>query len=267
MVRQPPTRVPPSEDTSVRVEDRFASLTAQFETLRAQVRQAQQLATLGTAVAMLAHEVNNLLTPIRAYVDSAVKTADVELMKKALTVTSRNVQILITMSARVLEISAAKPRKPEIVHVRSVLDDAAASLCRDLSKDGIDLAVEVEELLTAYVDPLQLQQVLFNLLLNAREAMAAQHGGRMNVSAARRDDRVIIELRNTGEPIPAELLLHIFEPFQTSKPSHREGRQRCGGLGLALCRDLVEENGGSIAVASEPGGPTIFRISLPAQPD
>jgi C4-dicarboxylate-specific signal transduction histidine kinase len=266
MVRQPPVCSQPKEEQAS-VEDRFSQLSSQFELLRAQVHQAQQLATLGTAAAMLAHEVNNLLTPIRAYVDTALNTADTGLMKKALAVTSKNVQILIRMSGRVLEISAAKARKSETVQVRRIIEDAVGSLCRDPAKDGIDLVVDVDETLTVYVDPLQLQQVLFNLMLNAREAMASQHGGRLVVHAERQGSRTIIELRNTGDPIPAELVPHLFEPFQTSKPSQREGRQRCGGLGLALCRDLIEENDGAISVISQPHQPTTFRISLPAKPN
>ncbi len=264
MIRQPPSPIVSPAQTPTAIEERFAELTAQFDVLRAQVRQAQQLATLGTAAATLAHEVNNLLTPIRAYAEYAVDSNDTELMKKALKVTTKNVQILIAMTARMLEISAAKAQRREMTDVRRVVDDAVASLCRDFSKDGIKLTIAVDEQLTAFVDPLQLQQVLFNLLLNAREAMVGKHDGRLSVSAARRDDRVIIEVRNTGDPIAPELLPHLFEPFQSSKPSQRDGRQRCGGLGLALCRDLIEENGGSIEVTSGAAGPTTFTISLPA---
>ncbi len=265
MTRQPPTRRATSPPADPTVEDRLDSLTAQFDTLRAQVRQAQQLANLGTAAATLAHETNNLLTPLRAYAEYALGSGDPELMKKALTVTAKNVLILINMTSRVLEISAAKPRRRETVAVRTVVDDAVASLCRDLSKDGIDLAVEIDDSLTVLADPLQLQQVLFNLLLNAREALAAGHGGRVTIVAARDADRVVIAVRNSGDPIPPDLLPHLFEPFQSSKPSQREGRQRCGGLGLALCRDLIEENDGAITVQSDPGQPTTFTINLPAE--
>jgi len=265
MGRQPPTRqsqVEPSADYAL--ENRFVELTAQFDLLRAQVRQAQQLASLGTAAAMLAHEVNNLLTPIRSYAEFALANQDVELMKKALTVTAKSVHILMGMSARVLEISAAKPRKPETVSVRKVIEDALASLCRELSRDGIGLTVEADPSISAWVDPLQLQQVLFNLLLNAREAMAAEHGGRLTISAHSSDTQAVITVSNTGPSIPAELLPHLFEPFQSSKPAERDGRTRCGGLGLALCKDLVEENDGTLGVTSDPGTLTTFTLRLPA---
>lgn len=264
MPRTSPMHAPPLPAMDVALEDRLRELSAQFDLLRAQVRQAQQLASLGTAAAMLAHEVNNLLTPIRGYVEYAQTSGDVELMKKALAVTAKNVLILTGMSARILEIGAAKPRQPETILVRRVVDDALASLCRDLDKDGIELTVDVADTLTVHADPLQLQQVLFNLLLNAREAMAAAHGGRLTVTASCHDEFVHIEVRNSGDPIPPELLPHLFEPFQSSKPAQRDGRTRCGGLGLALCRDLIEENGGAITVTSRPGEPTVFTIRLPS---
>jgi len=324
MVRQPPLRTRPVESrvkANPTIEDRFIQLSAQFDVLKAQVRQAQQLSNLGTAAAMIAHEVNNLLTPILSYADYALQCDDAQLAKKALTVTARNTRMLIAMSERVLELGAAKPQKRESVAVRQAVEDALASLCRDLSKDGISFELAIDESLTVFADPLQLRQVLFNLFLNAREAMAPNHSGRLSVSAylgrererpedqsrerKRADDTerrseklevrssgasfgdwpsaigigqspnhqiakspnlpdiVVIDIRNTGPPIPSELLPHIFEPFQTSKPMCREGKSRCGGLGLTLVRDLIVENNGAISVASDETG-TTFTITLPA---
>ncbi len=264
MAKASPTRTRSGAGVVPPVEDRFAQLSAQFELLKAQVRQAQQLANLGTTAATLAHEVNNLLTPIRSYTEYALNSNDHELMRKALSVTSKNAHMVIAMSSRILEISAAKPQMSEPAGVRVVVEDALASLCRDLSKDGIDLRVNVDASLSVQADPLQLQQVFFNLFLNAREAMSGSHSGRLIISATRREDSVVIEIRNTGDPIPPDLLPHVFEPFQSSKPVERDGRRRCGGLGLALCRDLIEENQGTIRVTSAPESGTLFTITLPA---
>src|SRR3990172_4739055 len=115
MAKAPPTRTRPGDSAVSPVEDRFAQLSAQFDLLKAQVRQAQQLANLGTAAAMLAHEVKNMLTPIRAYAEYALTADDHELMRKALTVTTKNGRLLIAMSSRILEITAAKPRQAESV--------------------------------------------------------------------------------------------------------------------------------------------------------
>jgi len=262
----PPTRHRLTDGIVSPVEDRFAQLSSQFDLLKTQVRQAQQLTNLGTAAAMFAHEVNNLLTPICAYTECALTSEDNELMRKALSVTNKSAQVMIAMSSRILEISAAKSKKAEVVGVRAVVEDALASLCRDLSKDGIELSVKIEESLTIQADPLQLQQVFFNLFLNAREAMSKTHSGRLAVSATQRGDKAIIEVRNTGDPIPEEFLPYLFDLFRTSKPVERGGRQRCGGLGLALCRDLIEENNGTIQAVSDAESGTVFTITLPATP-
>ena len=267
MIRQPPSqRKTPKESAApvLSIDDRFAVLTAQFDTLKAQVRQAQQLASLGTAAAMIAHEVNNLLTPILAYADSALQSNDLEFAKKALGVTARNARMLISMSGRMLELGAAKPQQREKTDLRQAVTEALASMCRDLEKDGISFAMKIEEGLCVLADPLQLRQILFNLFLNAREAMTAGHSGRVTVTAsAGSANHIVIEIRNTGPAIPPELLPNIFEPFQSSKPALQNGKVRCSGLGLALVRDLVQENSGTIEVTSTEQTGTTFRISLP----
>ncbi len=270
MITEPSVRTPRTNkrttafESAPTVEVQLSKLQAQFDLLKVQVRQVQQLSSLGAAAAMIAHEVNNLLTPVLSYTRTALNADDVELQNKALRATLNNVEMLIAMSERVLEIGTSGPPARESVSVRTAAQDAAASLCRDLAKDGIRFSIDVDEALTVWADSLQLQQVLFNLFLNAREAMAKSHSGRLTVSAARQEEQVIIEVRNTGEAIPPDLLPHIFDPFQTSKPVTRQGRRRCGGLGLALCRDLVEENSGTISVTSGPDMATTFTIVLPA---
>lgn len=275
-IRQTVLRSPPADslsqpgggagvmDPPVDFEKRVQQLQAQFDVLKAQVRQAQQLAGLGVAAAMIAHEVNNLLTPLRAYAQTALEGNDPELQRKALSVTLRNSEMLMAMSDRVLHISAAKPADRQPVRIRNVVEDALATLCRDPAKDGIRFLMDIDPALTAWVDALQLQQVLFNLMLNARNAMAKTHQGKLTVAASRQGDEVTILVRDTGPGIPSDLLPRVFDPLQSSKPVERNGHHRCSGLGLALCRDLVEENGGSITVTSVEGTGTTFTISLPA---
>lgn len=266
MNKKPPVRQPPNGRVAHSVEEQFAQLDTQFQQLKAQVRQAQQLSSLGTAAATFAHEVNNLLTPILSYAMSAVGADDMAFKNKALSVTIKNVQMLIAMSDRVLEISAAKSAKCESVSVKQVVKGALESLCRDVSKDGVTLTINVDDSMVVWADPLQLQQVLFNLFLNAREAMASSHSGRLMISAHVNDeqgDQMVIEICNSGPPIPPDLLPYIFDPLQTSKPINSEGKPRCGGLGLALCNDLIEENNGTIRATSDAVNGTTFTITLP----
>ncbi len=289
MIRQPPSvRRQPAEATNGRasIEDQVVNLAAQLETLRTQVRQAQVVASMGTVAATIAHEVSNLLTPILAFAESALQSDDFALAKKALEVTVRNSRMLISMSGRLLELSAPKPQHKERADVRLAVNDALSSLCRDVEKDGINFSMKVEEGLCVLADPHQMRQILFNLFWNAREAMATTHSGRLTVTAERQQgskaarqqveaiahghghvaagDFVLIEVRNSGPVIAPELLPKIFEPFQSSKPALRDGKLRCNGLGLALVRDLVRENDGSIDVTSNEQTGTTFRLFLPA---
>lgn len=277
MARRPPSPRPnrashtsrqgPADSTSApsgTVEAQLAGLQGLFDQLKAQVRQVQQLANLGTAAATIAHEVNNLLTPVLAYCQAATDSGDAALTTRALEVTLKHVRMLIGMSERVLEIGAVGGVKRESAVLRDVVEHAKASLCRDPSKDGISFSNQVDESIRVWVDALQLQQVLFNLLLNAREVMAPKHQGRLTVSAKRQGDRIVIEVRNTGEPIPPDLLPHVFELLQTSKPAASTDQHRCSGLGLSLCRDLIEENDGTIGVRSGTEIGTTFTIDLPA---
>ncbi len=274
MIRQQPIRVrtiegPQRDMESVSAvhpgaaEVQLAKLEEQLGLLKAQVRQAQQLASLGTAATTIAHEVNNLLTPIQSYAQAALNGNDDSLRVKALEVTLKGVKMLVGMADRVLAISAAKPAAREAVSVRTTAQEASASLCRDLQKDGIVFVVEADDALEVWADPLQLQQVFFNLFLNARGAMVAAHGGRLVVRGRREGDRVVIDVSDTGPGIAADLVDHIFDPLQSSKSKDPKRVQRCCGLGLALCRDLIEENAGTITVSSEPGAGTTFTIALP----
>jgi len=246
------------------IETRLVEVQRQLDDLKAQVRQAQQLAHLGTVAATIAHEVNNLLTPIRSYAQAALASEDHSLREKALTVTVRNVEMVTAMAERILEIGAASTPEKEPVSVQAIAQQGIESLCRDVSKDGIRLNADVNPSIRVVVDPLQLRQVFFNLFLNAWNAMAPARRGRITVRAAQVGDRVEVEVADDGPGIDPDLIDHIFDPLQTSKIASQNGKQRCAGLGLALCHDLILENGGTITVASRLGEGTTFTLNLPA---
>lgn len=246
------------------VEAHVAKLEEQLKLLKAQVRQAQQLAGLGTAAAMIAHEVSNLLAPVVGYAQYTLKNFDADLARKALERTLSNGQILIRMMERFHEVGSAKVGTAQRMNVRLVAERAVESLCRDPAKDGITLTLEIDSTLHAVADPLQIQQVLFNLLHNARVAMEKQHNGRITVTARHEAGEVVVIVRDTGPGIDAAILPHLFDAFASTKSPLNGSRARCSGLGLALCKDLVEENRGTIAVDSGSQRGATFTIRLPA---
>lgn len=247
------------------LEGEVARLEARLDQLKAQVRQAQQLASLGTFAAMIAHEFGNLLTPILGRAQFALQENDPELMRKALHQTINNVKILDRFSSRILEVSAAKGAQRESVKVREVVDASVDSLCRDPAKDSIRFVNNVPEDATVFVDPLHLQQVLFNLFINAHSVLRLTRSGRLTVNSEVRGNQLRLMVKDNGPGISPELIPHLFEPFTTSKSTTAEGRPRCGGLGLAISRDLVTENKGTISVESELGAGTTFIIDLPVE--
>jgi two-component system NtrC family sensor kinase len=107
------------------------------------------------------------------------------------------------------------------------------------------------------VDPVRIQQVLVNLIINAQQAM--EEGGEIKVGARRTEDegRVEFYVQDEGTGIPLEIRSRIFEPFYSTKGGKTDG------LGLAVSLGIVQQHGGSIEVESEPGGGTMFRIMLP----
>lgn len=233
-------------------------------TLRDQARQAQQLASLGTAAAMLAHEANNLMTPVVGYAQYALEHDDVELMKKALRMTLRQMGTLTAMANRILGLAVDEAKSFQSVAVRDCVEEAIACLCRDLSKDGITLHADIDPRLKVWADPKQLVQVLFNLLLNARQALGGRHGRITFEAAATDDERVAVRVRDTGCGIPADHLGLIFEPFFTTRKEPQPNGRRGAGLGLAICKDIVEEHRGTITVESTVGQGTTFTIMLPS---
>lgn len=243
---------------------RIMQLEGDLARLHGQMHRAQKLASLGTAAAMVAHEFNNIMTPLVAYAQYALMREDPELMAKALRTTLKQTAAALEMSDRILGLAGDAPGDFAAVSVRVVVDDAVACLCRDLAKDGITLDIDVDSRLKVRAQAGQLRQVLFNLLLNARDALEGR-SGRISISAAKSDDETVrIIFVDTGCGIAHDELGSIFDTFVTSKaPSNGRGR-RGTGLGLAICRQVINEHGGSIEVQSRVGEGTSFTIMLPA---
>lgn len=244
------------------VEQELSRLQAKLDKLKAEVRQAQQLAALGTAAAMMAHEYSNWLTPVLNYAQEAAKTDDIELMRKALNRTVSNLTVAARFSDRILELTAAKPAERVATSIATAAQMAVESLGRDLSKDGIRFTSELDPSWRVLADPLGLQQILFNLFLNARDAMVGRKTSRLTISAEVADARTRIRVRDNGPGIATEVQRHLFEAFETSKHVFRGGKIRCGGLGLAICRQIAEDNGGTVGVESNENSGTTFTIEL-----
>ncbi len=254
------------QDAGQLLQTQIHRLEEQFSKLREQVRQTQQLASLGTAAAMMAHEYNNVMTPVVGYARYAAESGDMELMKKALHMTLRQASVVSAMSDRILGLAVNEAQSVDPVKLKPVVEEAVASLCREPSKDGITIKIDVPEDLSVLADDKQLRQVFFNLLLNARQAIEHRNGRVIFAASPAADGRAEIRVSDNGCGIKPEHIESIFEAFFTTKGPVDGGPRKGCGLGLALCHDIITEHNGQITVQSEPGAGTTFTITLPAVP-
>lgn len=232
--------------------------------LKSQITQLQTLANVGTTTYMVAHEINNLLTPLGSFAQLALKHPDDKaLVEKALQKAVRNCEQASKIMESMLAVADGETQDKKNIPLMTLVQEVFACLCRDFAKDRIKVNIEIAEDLNVWGVPVQIQQVLMNLILNARDAMLP-HGGVLTVKAHDIGATVQIEIADTGCGIDRADLENIFEPFFTTKNDKSSpSRQSGAGLGLVFCRRIIDEHGGSISVESEPAERTSFKITLP----
>ncbi len=245
------------------LHQRLATQRQLSDQLQSQLGHMQALANIGMISAMIAHEMNNILTPLGNYAYLAMKhPEDSELTRKALEKTTTNSRRAAKILDSIMAMANGRPRKMDWRPVKAMVDEIFLCLARDFSKDRIKVVVDVDDELTVFAEDICLQQVLMNLILNAREAMAPK-GGTLTIGARQDTDSVRIEIADTGCGIQRCDLAKIFQPFFSTKTESAQAARHGAGLGLAFCKRVVEAHNGAISVDSKPGCGTTFRITLP----
>lgn len=255
------------------IHQEVKKLTEQNQLLQQQIDNSQPLVNLGLVSSMIAHEINNILTPMGSYAQLASQNPDdTELAKKVITKTMNNT----ARAAKILEamLAMANGQKHLLAQhsVRSMVDEIFDCLARDFSKDKITVNIEITEDITVLVDRICFEQVLMNLVINARQALmtpsdtGSHASGTITISANNNESTVDIQIADTACGIPKENLEKIFEPFFTTKDCSSDQVSRAGaGLGLSFCKRVIESHKGTIEVASQEGVGTTFTIRLPKQ--
>lgn len=233
-------------------------LTRQNE-LEAQLRQAQKMEAVGRLAGGIAHDFNNLLTAIAGYsefligghTDPRLRRHAEEIKKAAARAASLTGQLLAFSRRQVLQ--------PRVLDLNAVVSDMDMMLRRLIGEDVELLTMLEPELAPIRADQTQLEQVIVNLAVNARDAMPG--GGAVTIETANIviDDEAHVELRltDTGIGMTDSEREQLFDPFFTTKTGGT-------GLGLATVHGIVEQSGGTIEVTSAPGMGSSFRILLPA---
>ena len=241
-------------------QEKLERLQAEVEALREQLNAARRLATVGTMTAMVSHELNNILTPIINYAQLA--RSNPALVDKAIDRAAEGGQRASSICKAILGISSTQQNQEMTEqNLSELLAQALEAMARDPRKDSITLNINVPGDLTLRTNRAELQQVLLNLIINARSAVLSSSGPRtIDVAASRRDGWVNITVRDNGVGIAPEHLDRIFKPFFTTK----NGDGNSGyGLGLAFCHHAVTSMGGEILVESKVGTGTTFTVRLP----
>ena len=225
----------------------------------AEEKLAQQaaLARLGQMAAVVAHEVRNPLAGIKGAVQILMsrRTADDAEQPVMRDIVAR----IDSLSELINDLMVfARPRPPQLalVDVHALVNDAITIVRRDPSAQGAEISIEGDSLSIA-ADGELVRATVLNLLLNATQALAGR--GRITVTTRREGEMAVVEVRDTGPGIPADIRAHVFEPFFTTK-------SRGGGLGLPIARRTAELHGGSLMLDCPATGGTVLTITLPIRP-
>lgn len=237
---------------------------------------AQKMELVGRLAGGVAHDFNNILTAIMGLSQMTAaslpkedqRRADVEEIFKCS-------QRAAALTRQLLTFSRKQLIQPRLLDLNALIDDAQKML-RRAAGEGVALELCLAESLRKIkADPGQIEQVLMNLVVNARDAMP--RGGTISVTTSNVDvprplplngrqmpagAYVLLTIRDTGQGMEEDTLAHIFEPFFTTKEPGKGT-----GLGLSVVQSIVEQGGGRVAVESRPGEGTLFRIYLPKAPE
>jgi two-component system, cell cycle sensor histidine kinase and response regulator CckA len=228
--------------------------------LQEQLLHAQKLESVGRLAGGVAHDFNNLLTAIGGYSEFLVASFDDDDPRRsdALEIV-RASDRAAALTSQLLAFSRHQVLLAEILDLGEVVEELER-LISGLLGDDVELSTSVTPGCRVRVDGGQIEQVITNLVLNARDAMPS--GGKVELGVQRLDTEVELTVRDTGVGMDAETVNLIFEPFFTTKEAGKGT-----GLGLATVYGIVNQSGGAISVTSELGEGSTFRIVLPLSVD
>jgi signal transduction histidine kinase len=239
-------------------------LRAEVAGLKQQLDRCQRMTALGELVSTTTHEFNNVLMTIMNYAKMGMRHDDKETRDKAFDKISQASNRAAKITNSVLGMARNRSEQFEKTDLRKIIDETMVLLERELQKYRIC----VEQIYDDNVPEVsavgnQIQQVLMNLLINARQAMP--DGGQLVMKLNHDADSNMVELsvRDYGCGMNDETMRKIFEPYYTTKSGPDESGKGGTGLGLAACKNIIEAHGGKLRVESAVGKGTNFVVKLP----
>lgn len=249
------------------LQDEFGEVAASFNEMAASLREqmqkmqrTEQMVVLGEIAAGLAHEIKNPIAAINVSIEVLLEELDISEEDRAVLLKVAEEVKRIDLLIRGL-LNFARPSAPRytVVDLNKSLERTAGLITKHPSFSSINIVKDYDEgIPEVLADPMQLQQIFLNLLLNSVEAMPA--GGTITLRTSHRPETgfVEVEVSDSGKGISEGVLGNIFKPFFTTK-SHGTG------LGLAITKQIVEQHGGTIVASNHSSGGLCFRIHLPAR--
>ena len=235
----------------------------QVEFLKQQLGQAQRLTAVGELASTTTHEFNNVLTTIINYAKMGQRHKDAatrdKCLDKILTAANRAARITNT----ILGMARNRSSNIEPTDLTQLVEDTLVLLEREMNKYRVTVEKHFQPIPQAQINGNQIQQVFLNLLINARQAMPS--GGRIAIKLLYDADSGMIDrvVRDNGCGIPPEILPKIFDSFFTTKKGPDASGKGGTGLGLSMCREIIESHHGRIRVESSVGKGTAFTLKLP----
>jgi CheY-like chemotaxis protein/two-component sensor histidine kinase len=226
--------------------------------IEAQLLQAQKMESIGRLAGGVAHDFNNLLTVINGYGDLVLGriSAD-DLMYPQIKEIRHAGERAAELTMQLLAFSRKQVLQPKVLSLNDIVRDSDKMLRRVIGEEIELICILDPSLLPVEADPGQLNQVIVNLAVNARDAMP--DGGKLIIETANAGQEVSLTVCDNGHGMDAGTLEHVFEPFFTTK-----GVGKGTGLGLATVYGIVRQSAGHIFVQSESGCGTTFTVRLPA---
>jgi signal transduction histidine kinase len=237
--------------------------TTEADQLRQQLLHAQRLSSVGALASSVAHEFNNILTTIINYAKLGLRSEGDEAgrtqaLEKILKGSLRAATIVNSM----LGFARNQSSQRETTDIASLVEEVLVLTAKDLSKHRIQVETKFHGRPQAPVIRGQIEQILLNLVINARQAMP--RGGWLKIEVGENAHTQMVEIRitDTGTGIAPDQLRLIFEPFYTTKEPDEHGHGGTG-LGLSVCRQIIEQHQGRIRVESLVGKGSTFTVKLP----
>jgi len=241
-------------------------LQQENDALKKRLSEMQRMTALGELVSTTTHEFNNVLMTIINYARMGMRYEDKETRDKAFAKIDKAGQRASKITKAVLGMAGNRGDQFELTNLEKLIDESMVLLEREMQKYRIAIEFDYEaDLPEVPVIGNQLQQVLMNLMINARQAM--KDGGRLIVRLKKNAEAKTIDLsiRDFGPGIEQEKLRRIFETFYSTKAGPDETGKGGTGVGLSTCKSIMDVHGGKIRVDSSVGKGTCFTLMLPIQ--